>query len=194
MGYAFFMQKSRKWIKILSIILAVFWTLGISALLSGTVQRRYIYPQKYSEFVSAHAENFGISKSLVFAVIKAESNFNKRSESKKGAKGLMQITAGTAEFIAERMGIADFDIFDADTNIRFGTYYLKYLFSKFKVQNTAIAAYNAGEGNVSEWLKNSEYSADGETLNKIPFEETDKYVKKVEKYRKKYSIYHRLEY
>ena len=67
-----------------------------------------------------------------------------------------------------------------------GCYYLKYLFDRFKNVNVVLCAYNAGEGNVRKWLKNKEYSLDGKTIKSIPFNETDKYVKKINKTYKKY--------
>ena len=85
---------------------------------------------------------------------------------------------------------SDYEIFSIDTNIRYGCYYLRYLIDKFKVEKTALSAYNAGEGNVLSWLKNNKYSIDGKSLNTIPFKETEEYIKKVyksyDKYRKLY--------
>lgn len=137
------------------------------------------YPLKYTDEINGAATEFGISRSLILAVIKTESGFDEKSESSKGAKGLMQITNSTAEYIAEMLGEENYDILDAKTNIRFGTYYLKYLFYKFKTLNEVLCAYNAGESTVSEWLNDKKYSRDGKTLKKVPYAETSRYVKKV---------------
>ena len=69
-------------------------------------------------------------------------------------------------------------LFDPETSIKYGTYYLRYLYNIFGDWELVFAAYNAGMGNVSNWLKNDEYSKDGKLLV-IPFAETDNYVKKV---------------
>ena len=137
------------------------------------------YPLKYTDEINSAATEFGVSRSLILAVIKTESGFDEKSVSKKGAKGLMQITDSTAEYIAELLGEENYDISDAKTNIRFGTYYLKYLFYKFKTLNEVLCAYNAGEGTVGEWLNDKKYSVDGKTLKKVPYAETSRYVKRV---------------
>ena len=81
-------------------------------------------------------------------------------------------------------------LYDPETNIKYGTYYLSRLYGRFGNWDTALAAYNGGEGNVSEWLKEKKYSNDGVTLNidKIPreFAETKNYVKKVNYAYKRY--------
>ena len=81
-------------------------------------------------------------------------------------------------------------LYDPETNIKYGTYYLSRLYNRFGDWDTALAAYNGGEGNVSEWLKDKKYSDDGIKLktDKIPdeFSETKNYVKKVNKALKKY--------
>ena len=67
-----------------------------------------------------------------------------------------------------------------------GCWYIKRLLIQYNNVDTALAAYNAGSGNVSKWLKNEEYSKDGENLIIIPFKETREYVKKVSKARIQY--------
>lgn len=129
-----------------------------------------------------YADYYGISRALVFAIIKTESSFNENAVSKKGAKGLMQITDSTAKFIAQKLGAENYDIFDVETNINFGCFYFKYLMNKFENTNLAIVAYNAGEGNVSLWLENKELSSDGKSLDNIPFKETREYLEKTNKH------------
>lgn len=154
------------------------------------LERKIIYPTKYKDEVIKYSKEFNISPFIIFSTIKIESGFNVNAISVKNAKGLMQITDKTANYIAQNLKITSFDIFNPDTNIRFGSYYLRYLMDKFNNLETAIASYNAGEGNVSLWLKNSNYSDDQITLKAIPFTETSNYVKKFcksyEKYRKLY--------
>ena len=71
------------------------------------------------------------------------------------------------------------DVFSPQQNIEAGCKYLSYLLRRFKVTETVLAAYNAGEGTVSLWLKTPEYSADGINLKEIPYSETRLYVGKV---------------
>ena len=78
-------------------------------------------------------------------------------------------------------------LFEPNTNIQYGCWYLGYLIRRFRGNLTcAIAAYHAGQGTVDGWLANPEYTADGETLQTIPSDATDTYVKRVLKYYEKY--------
>ena len=98
---------------------------------SRCYQIKYIYPLKYKETVVKYADYYGLDRAIVFAVINTESSFNVNAKSKAGAMGLMQITEKTAEYIAKRKGVEDYDIMDIETNVNFGCYYIKYLFTKF---------------------------------------------------------------
>ena len=160
-------------------------TAGVISLVF-VAERIYFYPIKYKEEVFSASERFGVDKSLIFATAQVESNFNKDAVSNKGAVGVMQIKPSTAEFIAQKLGVSDYDLFDAKTNIDFGSWYLSYLISRFKNVNTAVCAYNAGETKVRSWLNNQEFSLDKITLFKIPYPETSAYLKKIEKSSKKY--------
>lgn len=150
------------------------------------------YPREYSEYVEKWAKEYGVPEYIVYSVIKAESDFDPNTVSSADAVGLMQIRAAessnTFEYIAGMVG-DKYDPslhFDPNTNIKYGTYYLSYLYSKFDNWSTVFAAYNGGEGNVSKWLKDPTYSLDGKTLYRIPFKETRDYVKKVNGYCKAY--------
>lgn len=145
------------------------------------VLRKYVYPLKYQELVFENADKYNLDESLVYSVIKTESSFDQSAVSKKGAKGLMQITDSTASYIAKRLGVGSFDIFEPKVNIEFGCYYLRYLIDRFREIDTAVIAYNAGESKVSEWLNNSEYSTDGIRVQNIPYKETREYLNKVKK-------------
>ena len=176
--------------RILFIVLAVYWAFFGLVFLQRCVLRAVSYPLIYKEQVYEYSERFGVDKLLVFAMIKVESGFNKDAESSAGAKGLMQMTDKTADYVAKMLEETEYDLFDADTNIRYGCKYLSYLFNRFENTETAICAYNAGEGNVSQWLNNPEYSDDKITLKTIPFIETKEYIKKINesftKYKKLY--------
>ncbi len=151
------------------------------------LQKKYVYPLDYKKEVFESSYEFNLDKALVFALIKTESSFNKKAVSEKGAVGLMQVTVKTAEFIAKELNVKEYDLYNPKTNIRFGCYYLKYLIKGFNNVRTALCAYNAGEGNVRNWLKNPQNSKDGKTLNKIPFKETREYVERIEKSFAKYT-------
>lgn len=140
------------------------------------------FPIKYEEVVTKYAKEYDLDPFMIYSIIKVESSFDERAESNKGAKGLMQITSSTGEWIAEKLNIEGFksdDLFTPEINIRLGTWYFGYLTEKFDGNiNLAIAAYNAGPGNVQNWLNNKETSKSGNELNKIPYKETENHIKK----------------
>ncbi len=174
----------------MTILIVLFWS--VIAFLSAYtfVLIKYVYPLEYKREVFYYADAYGLERALVFAVIKTESSFNKNAESNKGAIGLMQITESTGAYIAKRKGVSNYDLKDIECNIDFGCYYIKYLTERFARQETALIAYNAGEGKVREWLNDKRYSKDGKRLIKIPYKETREYIEKINqnfsKYKKLY--------
>ncbi len=149
----------------------------------------FLYPNDYKAEVDKYSRKYGVSAELVYAVIRAESKFDKDVVSDKGAKGLMQIIDATADWASEKIELSDVDLFDPETNIEIGTYYLSYLLDLYNGNKVcAIAAYNAGPANVDKWLGDKECSKDGKKLDKIPFPETEKYVKKVMENIEKYGF------
>jgi len=124
-----------------------------------------------------------LEPSLILAVIMAESSFRPMVESRAGAQGLMQLMPGTAEWMAQLMGMADFeaqDVWIPEVNIAIGSFYLNWLVSYFDGNiDLALAAYNAGQGNVRRWLADPAFSGDGENLHTIPFAETHNYLNRV---------------
>lgn len=140
------------------------------------------YPVKYKETIVKYANTYAISPRLVASLINEESSFDPNVVSKAGAMGLMQITPATGEYIANKLGVQDYkteDLFDVDTNIKFGCYYLSYLRERFVDEQVYLAAYNAGETTVSIWLSNKEISSNGVTLDKIPYNVTQNYTNKI---------------
>lgn len=172
--------------RILAVMLTVLWGGLIAYGVVRIAEKRYVYRLEYYDVVSANANAYDIEKSEILSIIKIESGFNENAESDRNAKGLMQILDTTAVFVAEQMQVEEYDLFDSTTNINFGCYYLSYLIDKFEVFDTALVAYNAGEGRVREWLKNKEFSTDGKSLNKIPYKETENYLDRFYKTKKKY--------
>lgn len=187
------MDREKIFVKIFSVFISVFWVLFAVGAAAYFILKRFVYPVNYGSLVVEAANEYHLEADLIFAVIQVESKFRPLAESPKGAKGLMQITDSTADFIAGRLGIDRYDIFDEKTNINFGSYYLNYLLNRFKDTGVAVAAYNAGETNVANWLKDPLYSNDGETLVNIPFPETESYVDRVAATRKAYAIYHKYD-
>ncbi len=143
----------------------------------------FVFPKKYKNYVVAYSQEFDLDKALVYAVIKVESDFKHNAVSRSGALGLMQILPSTAKWIAEELdeNFSEELMFEPKVNIRFGCFYLRYLFDKFEKTELVICAYNAGEGKVLDWMQNGELVRD-----KIDYEETKNYLKKVESYYKVY--------
>jgi soluble lytic murein transglycosylase len=140
-----------------------------------------------------YSKEYGIDDSLVYSVIKVESKFNKKAVSKRNAKGLMQISEITQNWAQEELGLENIDIFDPETNIKIGCWYLNKLFKEFNDLDLVITAYNGGSRNVSKWLKNDAYSRDGNKLHEIPFEETKNYLEKVKENYRVYKALYREE-
>lgn len=144
----------------------------------------YRYPLMHRELIEKYSDEYDLDPFLVLAVIKVESSFRPDVVSPRDARGLMQITGKTGEWIAGKLKIGNYSkdmLFEPEMNIRLGCWYLSTLYHEFGELELMLAAYNAGSGNVSQWLKNSKYSKDGKSLDKIPFKETEKYLVKVKK-------------
>lgn len=168
------------------LILAFLVFAGVMMNRSTKMLEHWAYPIKYEDVIRKKAAENDIPLSVVFAVIRTESNFNAEAESRVGARGLMQVTKTTFEWIDFYRGESGFewdDFYTPEVNIDYGTWLLSYLYKNFGNWETVYAAYNAGPNAVKKWLDNPEYSADGETLYNIPYEETAKYVEKVSSYR-----------
>lgn len=144
---------------------------------------RTAYPLKYEDIIFEISEEYDVTPSLICAVICTESHFISDAKSHAGAVGLMQLTPETFTWAQVRAGIKDTapasSLTDPATNIRYGTFTLKLLHEMFEDPIAALAAYNAGQGNVTRWLKDTAFSADGVHLDSIPYAETAAYVKKV---------------
>ena len=148
-----------------------------------------LYPMAYEAELRANAAANGLDPALPAAVILAESSYMPEAVSEANAQGLMQLLPSTAEWVAGKFDepYRDGSLFEPDTNIKYGCWYLGYLIHRFDGNLTcAIAAYHAGQGTVDGWLANPEYSPNGATLQTIPSVATDTYVKRVLKYYEKY--------
>ncbi|MDF2568125.1 MAG: Lytic transglycosylase catalytic [Oscillospiraceae bacterium] len=152
-----------------------------------------VYPIKYCEYVEKYSEQYQVDKNLVYAVIHTESSFMPNAQSDKKARGLMQIMESTFEWAKSRMNdkrdINYDSLYDPETNIQYGTYILSLLLKEFKSQETAVAAYHAGWGNVKNWLDDPEKSSNGVDIDSIPIGDTKTYVSKVTN---THGIYHKI--
>ena len=153
---------------------------------------RYLYPQKYQEYVYKYSEELGVDPMLAYAIVKAESNFDKDVVSSSGAVGLMQLMEKTAEEQAGKLNLKYTRelLYDPELNLQLGLNYFNTLLDYFN-QNyiLAFAAYNAGLGNVEKWIASGTIKQDGSDIENIPFKETNMYVRKVIK---NYEIYKEL--
>jgi soluble lytic murein transglycosylase len=153
------------------------------------------YPRDYADAVHFHSETNGLPPGLVFAIIWTESGFRPNVESIADARGLMQITEDTFEWVRLRYGKDGdvyTDLFDPARNIEYGTALLRLLLDEFGTVPNALCAYHAGWGSATFWLSQPEFSPDGSNITHIPFADTNYYVHRVletwEIYRKLYRI------
>ena len=129
---------------------------------------------------------------MICSIIKTESNFNIEAKSNKNAIGLMQIMETTAKETATKLEIDpnNINLYDTETNIKIGVKYFSEILKKYDGNyNLAIIAYNAGIGNVDNWIKEGIINEDGTNLENIPFRETNNYIRKV---LRNYEIYKKL--
>jgi soluble lytic murein transglycosylase len=155
--------------------------------------REITLPLHHEDIIRQQAADKEIDPTLIAAVIYEESRFRDQT-SHAGARGLMQITPETAEFIARRSGGVLFEQADLATpqiNIAYGAWYLRYLIRHYEGNDTlAIAAYNAGQTNVDRWVRRAGGPDRFDSARHIPFPETRAYVENVQdrrgQYRDKY--------
>jgi len=152
---------------------------------------RLLYPIHYRNEIETAAAANHIDPLFIAAIIRVESNYRAKSESHKGAIGIMQLMPDTANWLIDRdSSLASYrnrDITEPALNIQLGASYLNYLDERFHGNRIAIAAaYNAGHGKVSRWLEDNTWDGTLVNADRIPIGETRKYVKSVEYYYTKY--------
>lgn len=164
--------------------------------LEAEAAERAQHPLLFADFIMQYASIQDLDPALVAAVILCESSYDPQAESRLGARGLMQLMEDTAGWVAHKLDEDDesysFDLlYDPETSIRFGTWYLGYLSRRFDGDATKIVcAYHAGQGNVDSWLSNPQYSSDGVTLDVIPTSDTAAYASRVLRARDVYRKYY----
>lgn len=171
-------------------ILSLILSLVVIAAVVLTVREafyQYTYPVKYASYVEDASAELGVPETLIYATIQVESHFDPEARSEVGARGLMQITEETFEWLRTKetfgspsLTFADLD--KPDIAINYGTYFLKLLLEEFDGDvPTAMAAYHAGRGSVHSWLEQAKYSSNGQTLDEIPKDDTAFYVQKIQR-------------
>lgn len=177
------MKKSRKVgiTKFTAIVLAFILIISGCVFVVYKSILKVMYPMKMSETVTTYSSKYNVDKSLVYAIIKTESGFDKNAKSDAGALGLTQITPETFTWLQSKSGekLETRDLYKEDVSIKYGCIFLGMLLEEFGNTKTAVAAYHAGRGKVNKWLKDKNYSKDGKTLDKIPSRNTNHYVSKV---------------
>jgi len=143
---------------------------------------RLAYPKPFLQEVEEMAQEFGLDRSLLYAIMREESRYDPEAISRSYAQGLMQIIPSTRDWIAEKAGIEvePVEIFRPDLNIRLGAWYLRHLLDYFDGDlDYAVAAYNGGPGNVNAWKENTLIQEKADFFRWIGLSETREYVPKV---------------
>ena len=183
----------KKKIKILIVVLLIILIILFGILKIQNFILKKIYKTNYSEYVYKYSKENNIDPLLTFAIIKAESNFNRNIKSKSGAIGLMQLMESTAVEQAEEVNeeiIVTESLYNPEVNIKIGTKYYSKLIKKYNNNMLlALAAYNAGIGNVDNWIEQGTIKEDGSDIENIPLKETNNYVRKIVR---DYKIYQNL--
>ena len=180
-----------KRIKQLIAVIMIVIVLIFTARLINKQMIKIMYKKEYAEYINKYATEYGVEENLIYAVIKAESNFEPNAVSHQNAQGLMQLMYSTAEEVSNKIGIelTEENILEPEININIGTKYIAILINKYECIEVALAAYNAGSGNVDKWIKNGIIKPDCSDIENIPFKETNNYVRKI---MRDYKIYMQL--
>lgn len=156
------------------------------------------HPFRYRELIEREAEKNNLNPAFVAAIVLNESSFDPYAESYRGARGLMQLMEDTAGWVYESIGTgADYSfdqMYEAETNVVYGCWYLNYLSGKFGGDPVLVAAaFHSGQTNVQNWLSDSKVSLDQRTitLENLPDGNTKTYVERV---LSAYAVYRRLYY
>lgn len=164
------------------IILVLTCIIGIKYSNIDNIILKKIYPIKYSEYVEKYSRKFNVDALLIYSIMKAESNFNENAVSSSEAKGLMQLMEATALEMANKVEetLEEDSFLDPEKNIMLGIKYYSELQEKYSGNMLlALAAYNAGIGNVDGWIEAGIVKEDGSNIENIPFKETNMYVRKI---------------
>lgn len=139
-------------------VLAFLYRDDMTPKVKQTLPSGFNYPTKYEEYVVKYSKQYNVDPVLVFSVINVESHFNEKATSDVGARGLMQIMNDAYDWLKFRLNDKKSksfdDMYDPQTNIKYGTYYLSYLMKKYNGSvDLTVAAYHCGMGQVDSWIE-----------------------------------------
>lgn len=141
---------------------------------------RSLYPFPFVQSIESWSQQRQLNPMLVTALIRQESRFEPEIQSVAGATGLMQVMPGTADWVAQQIGLQQYQLSDPEDNISLGTWYLDYTHEEYDNNSLfAVASYNAGPGNVADWIDRFGFSDPDLFIEQIPFPETKGYVESV---------------
>ena len=150
------------------------------ALRQTTAYWHGLFPFPYQDQILTYAQQEQINPLLVISVMRKESTFSPDIDSVVGAVGLMQIVPPTAEWVAEQIKLPEYSLTNPEDNIQIGTWYLSHNHHRYNDSSLlAVASYNAGTGNVSNWLNTYDINNPDRFVEQIPFAETQDYVEGV---------------
>ncbi len=149
-----------------------------------------VFPRPYWQQLAADAQSNGLDPYLVTSLIRQESEFNPGAVSRANAYGLMQLLPSTGKQLAKKGGERHFnanELFDPSENMRLGTTYLRQNIDRYGGQvEYALAAYNAGDAPVRQWIASGDYKDVPEWVESIPYSETRDYVQSIMRNREVY--------
>lgn len=173
-------MKARK--RRIALILAVV-LLACMPFLVRQVERQ-LYPCKFPDVVQTYAAEYDLDPLLIYTFIRTESGFDPEAVSNMGARGLMQMTEETFDWLKTKLApqedLTFDDLYDPDCAVRFGAYYLRLCLDRYGGDvATAAAAYHSGWGTVDSLLNREDYAGDGRTLPSFPYSNMNHYVEKI---------------
>lgn len=146
-------------------------------------QRTYwqsLYPFPFAETIAEFATQQQLNPLLVTALIRQESRFDPKIQSVVGATGLMQLMPDTAAWVASNLSLKTYTLQNPIDNVRLGTWYFDHTHDIYRDNSMlAIASYNAGPGNVDDWVKRFGLTDPDWFVEQVPFPETEGYIKSV---------------
>jgi len=183
------LRRRLAWFLGIVVLAGIVVTVVVAPRLDKAVQE-VVLPLRHEDIIRQQAADKDLDPALIAGVIFTESRFRDQT-SHAGAKGLMQLLPSTADDIARKSGGTAFvqgDLANPQVNISYGSFYLRYLLQRYGGNDVlAIAAYNAGEGRVDQWIFDARHRGEEfDHLRHIPFPETRHYVEQVLEMRGRY--------
>jgi soluble lytic murein transglycosylase len=190
-------RRSRRLLRLVIplILLAIIVVVGVTVLTGRLIVPKVsgsLYPIRYEKEIAAVAKKYDVNPYLLAAVARTESGFNPEAASHDGAVGLMQLLPGTAKWVTgldSWKGPANPALTDPQDSLELGACYLSYLMRTIANSTAALAAYNAGQGIVGDWMK-AAGGADSFGPEDIKYPETKEFVRRVEHYRSLFEASH----